>query len=123
MFAPVPAPFTKTVRGVAVPTIAIGVFEVDPDETEETVADALAAGYRHVDTAVAYGNEEEVGRGLARSGVDRGEVWVTTKVWMRDYAPPDLRASAEASLPRLGAEGIDRLLLHWPPGDRPGLPA
>jgi diketogulonate reductase-like aldo/keto reductase len=113
----VPAPFTKTVRGVAVPTIAIGVFEVDPGETEETVADALAAGYRHVDTAVAYGNEEEVGRALARSGVDRDDVWVTTKVWIEDFAPRDLRASAEASLRRLGIERIDLLLLHWPPQD------
>src|SRR3954465_2880795 len=112
-----PAPFRKTVRGVEVPTVAIGVFEVDPGETEETVADAVAAGYRHVDTAVAYGNEEEVGRGLQRSGVDRDEVWVTTKVWMRDYAPRDLRASAEASLRRLGIERIDLLLLHWPPTD------
>jgi diketogulonate reductase-like aldo/keto reductase len=113
----VPAPFTKEVRGVAVPTIAIGVFEVGPGETAETVADALAAGYRHVDTAVAYGNEEEVGRGLARSGVDRDEVWVTTKVWMDDYAPRDLRASAEGSLRRLGIDRIDLLLLHWPPKD------
>ena len=112
-----PAPFTKTVRGVAVPTIGIGVFEVDPGETEETVADALAAGYRHVDTAVAYGNEEEVGRGLKRSGVDRDEVWVTTKVWMNDFDPPDLRHSAEQSLRRLGIERIDLLLLHWPPTD------
>ena len=110
-----PAPLTKTVRDVAVPTIAIGVFEVNPGETEETVADALAAGYRHVDTAVAYGNEEEVGRGLARSGVDRGEVWATTKVWMAHYAPRDLRASAEGSLRRLGVERLDLLLLHWPP--------
>src|SRR5947207_2302953 len=110
-----PARSTKTVRGVAVPTIAIGVFEVDPGETEETVADALAAGYRHVDTAVAYGNEEEVGRGLARSGVDRDEVWVTTKVWIAHYAPRDLRASAEGSLRRLGVERLDLLLLHWPP--------
>jgi diketogulonate reductase-like aldo/keto reductase len=113
----VAAPFTKTVRGVAVPTIAIGVFEVDPGETEETVSDALAAGYRHVDTAVAYGNEEEVGRGLARSGVDRDEVWVTTKVWIADYAPRDLRASTEASLRRLGIDRIELLLLHWPPAD------
>jgi diketogulonate reductase-like aldo/keto reductase len=111
----VAAPESKTVRGVAVPTIAIGVFEVEPGETEETVADALAAGYRHVDTAVAYGNEEEVGRGLARSGVDRDEVWVTTKVWIDDFAPRDLRASAEGSLRRLGIDRIDLLLLHWPP--------
>jgi diketogulonate reductase-like aldo/keto reductase len=81
------------------------------------VADALAAGYRHVDTAVAYGNEEEVGRGLARSGVDPAEVWVTTKVWLNDYAPSDLRRSAEASLRRLGLDRIDLLLLHWPPPD------
>lgn len=109
------APFTKTVRGVEVPTIAIGVFEVEPGETEETVADALAAGYRHVDTAVAYGNEDEVGRGIARSGVDRDEIWVTTKVWIDDFAPDKLRASAEGSLKRLGIDRIDLLLLHWPP--------
>jgi diketogulonate reductase-like aldo/keto reductase len=112
-----PAPFTKTVRGVELPTIAIGVFEVDPGETEETVADALAAGYRHVDTAAAYGNEEEVGRGLARSGVDRDDVWVTTKVWIDDFAPDKLRGSAERSLRKLGIERIDLLLLHWPPRD------
>ena len=109
-----PAPFTKTVRGVEVPTVAIGVFEVDPGETEETVADALAAGYRHVDTAAAYGNEEEVGRGLARSDADP---WVTTKVWMGDLAPGDLRRSAERSLRKLDIERIDLLLIHWPPSD------
>lgn len=112
-----PAPFTKTIRGVEVPTIAIGVFEVEPGETEETVADALAAGYRHVDTAVAYGNEEEVGRGIARSGVDRDEIWVTTKVWIEDFAPDKLRASAEGSLRKLGIARLDLLLLHWPSPD------
>jgi diketogulonate reductase-like aldo/keto reductase len=112
-----PAPFTKTIRGVEVPTVAIGVFEVDPGETEETVADALAAGYRHVDTAAAYLNEEEVGRGLARSGVDRDEVWVTTKVWLSEFAPDKLRQSAERSLGWLGIDRIDLLLLHWPPQD------
>src|SRR3954464_2097148 len=110
-----PSPFTKTVRGVEIPTVAIGVFEVDPGETEETVADALAAGYRHVDTAAAYGNEEEVGRGLARSGVERDEIWVTTKVWIDDFPPDRLRRSAERSLRALGVERIDLLLLHWPP--------
>jgi diketogulonate reductase-like aldo/keto reductase len=113
----VPAPFTKTVRGVEVPTVAIGVFEVDPGETEETVADALAAGYRHVDTAAAYGNEGEVGRAIARSGVDRDELWVTTKVWIDDFPPDRLRHSAERSLRRLGVDRLDLLLLHWPPPD------
>lgn len=112
-----PAPFTKTVRGVEVPTVGIGVFEVAPEETEETVADAIAAGYRHVDTASAYGNEEEVGRGIARSGVDRDELWVTTKVWIDDFPPDKLRRSAETSLRRLGLDRLDLLLLHWPPPD------
>ena len=113
----VPAPFSKTVRGVEVPTIGIGVFEVDPAETEETVADAIAAGYRHVDTASAYGNEEEVGRGIKRAGVDPGELWVTTKVWIQDFPPERLRRSAERSLRLLGLERVDLLLLHWPPPD------
>ena len=112
-----PAPFTKTVRGIEVPTIGLGVFEVEPGETEEAVADALAAGYRHVDTASAYGNEEEVGRGLKSSGVDPDDVWVTTKVWLSDFAPGDLRSSAERSLRALGVERVDLLLLHWPPRD------
>lgn len=112
-----PAPPTKTVRGTAVPTIALGVFEVEPGETADAVADALAAGYRHVDTATAYGNEEEVGEGLRRSGVDRDEVWVTTKVWIDDFPPERLRRSAEGSLRRLGLDRIDLLLLHWPARD------
>jgi diketogulonate reductase-like aldo/keto reductase len=113
----VAAPFTKTVRGVAVPTVGLGVFEVDPARTAEAVADALAAGYRHVDTASAYGNEREVGEGMRRSGVDPSDVWVTTKVWIDDFPPELLRRSAERSLRRLGLERLDLLLLHWPPPD------
>src|SRR5919202_5724935 len=112
-----PAPATKTVRGVSVPTVALGVFEVDPHETAAAVADALAAGYRHVDTAAAYGNEEEVGRGIARSGVPAEDVWVTTKVWLDDLEPRRLRASAERSLRRLAVDRIDLLLVHWPAHD------
>ena len=117
-----PTPFTKTVRGVEVPTIGFGVFEVDPGETADAVADALAAGYRHVDTATAYGNESQVGEGIRRSGVDAGEVWVTTKVWIDDFAPDRLRRSAEGSLRRLGLDRIDLLLMHWPPGDFGAVP-
>jgi diketogulonate reductase-like aldo/keto reductase len=112
-----PAPPTKTVRGVEVPTVALGVFEVEPHETADAVADALAAGYRHIDTASAYGNEREVGEGLRRSGVDRDEVWVTTKVWIDDFPPERLRRSAEDSLRRLGLDRVDLLLLHWPARD------
>lgn len=112
-----PASSTKTVRGVEVPTIGFGVFEIDPGETADAVADALAAGYRHVDTASAYGNEREVGEGIRRSGVEPAEVWVTTKVWIDDFPPDRLRRSAEGSLQRLGLDRVDLLLLHWPPDD------
>jgi 2,5-diketo-D-gluconate reductase B len=83
------------------------------------VSDALAAGYRHVDTAAAYGNEAEVGRALAGSGVDRSEVWLTTKVWMDDLEPDALRASAERSLRALETDRVDLLLIHWPSPDVP----
>ena len=99
------------------PTVALGVFEVEPRETADAVADALAAGYRHIDTASAYGNEKEVGEGLRASGVDRDEVWVTTKVWIDDFAPSRLRNSAESSLRRLGIDRVDLLLMHWPAPD------
>jgi 2,5-diketo-D-gluconate reductase A len=112
-----PAPFTKTVRGVEVPTVGFGVFEIDPAETEEAVADALAAGYRHIDTAAMSDNEEQTGRGIARSGVDRDEIWVTTKVWTSEFGPERLRRSAETSLRKLGLDHVDLLLLHWPPED------
>ncbi|MQA80382.1 MAG: aldo/keto reductase [Streptosporangiales bacterium] len=83
-----------------------------------TVADAIAAGYRHVDTAVAYGNHEQVGDGIGRGGVDRDDLWITTKIWLADYAPEKLRASAEQSLKDLGVDHVDLLLLlHWPPAD------
>lgn len=112
-----PSSFTKAVRGVEVPTVGLGVFEIEPRETADAVADAIAAGYRHVDTAAIYGNEREVGEGLRRSGVDRDEVWVTTKVWVDSFAPERLRRSAESSLRRLGLDHVDLLLLHWPPED------
>ena len=112
---PATAPFTKTVRGVEIPTIGFGVVEIDPGETEDAVADALSAGYRHIDTASMYENEEEVGRGLKASGVDREDIWVTTKVWMEDLAPDDLRASAERSLSKLGLDHVELLLI---PGRR-----
>ena len=110
-----PAAATKSIRGIEVPTIGLGVFEVEPSETADVVADALAAGYRHIDTASAYGNESEVGEGIRRAGVDPAQIWVTTKVWIDDFPPERLRRSAERSLSKLGLDRIDLLLLHWPP--------
>jgi diketogulonate reductase-like aldo/keto reductase len=109
-------PFTTTVRGVDVPTIGYGTWEVEGDDAVEGVSDALVAGYRHLDTAYIYGNEELVGEGIARSGVARDDFWLTTKVWKDAYAPDDVRASAERSLRSLRTDHLDLLLLHWPVG-------
>ena len=109
-----PAPFTKTIRGVEVPTVGLGVFEVEPRETADAVADAIAAGYRHVDTASAYGNEREVGEGLRASGVPRNDVFVVTKVWPSHFAPRELLRAAKESLVKLRLSEVDLLLLHWP---------
>lgn len=110
--------FTKTIRGIDVPTLGIGTWEVTGDTATDTVADAIAAGYRHVDTAVAYGNHLQVAEGIRRGGVDRDELWLTTKIWLRDYAPDRLRTSAEQALKDLGVDYVDLLLLHWPPRDQ-----
>jgi 2,5-diketo-D-gluconate reductase B len=100
-----------------IPTIGFGTWRLSGRECEEGVADALAAGYRHVDTAAVYGNEREVGRGLAASGVDRADVWLTTKVWPDDLAPERVRASLEGSLARLGSDYVDLYMIHWPNPD------
>ena len=107
------------VDGVAVPMLGFGTYKLTGDACVEAVADALALGYRHVDTAAMYGNEAEVGAGLRRSGVPRADVFVTTKVWHTDLAPADVRRSAEASLRALGTDHVDLLLVHWPTPDVP----
>lgn len=97
-----------------IPKIGFGTWRLAGRDCEEGVADALSAGYRHVDTAAMYDNEEEVGRGLRASPVDRGDVWLTTKVWPDDLEPERLRASLEGSLRRLATDYVDLLLIHWP---------
>lgn len=109
-------PFTTTVRGVEVPTLGYGTWEVEGNDAVEGVRDALDAGYRHVDTAFAYGNEELVGEGIARSGVARDDFWLTTKVLQDELAPDQVRHSAERSLRALRTDHLDLLLLHWPVG-------
>jgi 2,5-diketo-D-gluconate reductase B len=97
-----------------IPALGFGTWRLSGRECEEGVTDAIGIGYRHVDTAAMYGNEEEVGRGIAASGVDRGEVWLTTKVWPDDLAPERVRASLEGSLRRLGTDYVDLFMIHWP---------
>jgi 2,5-diketo-D-gluconate reductase B len=97
-----------------VPKLGFGTWRLSGRDCSDGVADALAAGYRHVDTASMYGNEGDVGRGLRASGVDRSEVFLATKVWPDDLAPDRVRASLERSLRELGTDYVDLFLIHWP---------
>ncbi|MFW6437037.1 MAG: aldo/keto reductase, partial [Halococcoides sp.] len=97
------------------PTFGLGTWEnEDPDQCAESVATALEAGYRHVDTAQIYENEAAVGEGIARANVDREEVFLATKIWTRNLAPDDVKETAQASLDRLGVESVDLCYVHWP---------
>ena len=98
--------------GATVPQLGFGVFQVDPDEAERVVGEALEAGYRHIDTAAIYGNEDGVGRAIAGSGIDRDELFVTTKLWNNRHN--DAPAALRESLDKLGLEQVDLYLVHWP---------
>lgn len=100
-----------------VPSLGYGTFQLSVDETQDCVATALEVGYRHIDTAQAYGNEEQVGRALAASSVNRDDVFLTTKVQRTNARREDVLASAQESVTRLGVDHVDLLLLHWPAGD------
>ncbi|WP_029090026.1 aldo/keto reductase [Brevibacterium album] len=100
--------------GKTIPQLGFGVFKVDPAETERIVTDALAAGYRHIDTAAIYGNEEGVGAALAKSGIPREELFVTTKLWNDRRGAEDARAALNESLSKLGLDHVDLYLIHWP---------
>jgi 2,5-diketo-D-gluconate reductase A len=99
---------------VAIPQLGYGVFQVPPKETEEVVARALQAGYRHIDTAAAYRNEGPVGQAIHASGLDRGEIFVTTKCWNDDQGYEQAKRACKASLERLELEHLDLYLIHWP---------
>jgi 2,5-diketo-D-gluconate reductase A len=105
-------------NGVTMPSLGFGVFQVpDPAECERAVTGALEAGYRLIDTASAYLNEEAVGRAIASSGVPRDEVFVTTKLWVQDAGYDSAKAAFQRSLDRLGLERLDLYLIHQPFGD------
>jgi diketogulonate reductase-like aldo/keto reductase len=105
----------KLNSGVEIPLLGLGVFQTPPGRvTQEAVKFALKVGYRHVDTASLYGNEEDVGRGVRGSGVPREEVFVTTKLWNSDHGYDSALSACERSLRRLGLGYIDLYLIHWP---------
>ncbi|MFT4234276.1 MAG: aldo/keto reductase [Microbacterium sp.] len=104
--------------GYSIPQLGFGVFKLPQDETERIVTEALEVGYRHIDTASIYGNEEGVGRAIAASGIPRNELFVTTKLYNDDQAGDRPDAAIHASLERLGLDYVDLYLVHWPAPER-----
>ena len=100
--------------GVVMPAMGFGVFQNPPEATADAVAEALRVGYRLIDTAAAYGNERGVGEGIRRSGLDRSEVFIETKIWISDYGYEETLHSFTKSAGKLGVDQIDLLLLHQP---------
>jgi diketogulonate reductase-like aldo/keto reductase len=102
------------IDGEEIPQLGFGVFQVPPGETEVAVARALEAGYRHIDTAAAYRNEAGVGLAIRASGLERGEIFLTTKCWNEDQGYEQARRACHASLKQLEMDHIDLYLIHWP---------
>ena len=100
------------------PVLGLGTWENDdPAQCTESVANALDAGYRHVDTAQIYGNEAAVGEGIAKSDVDREDIFLASKVWIDELAPADVASSTRESLDKLGVDAVDLMYVHWPAGE------
>ena len=100
--------------GNTIPQLGFGVFLIEPNDTSEAVEEALEIGYRHIDTAEMYGNEKEVGEAIRASGLDRGEVFVTSKLSNAFHEPDDARRAFEGTLSELGFDYVDLFLIHWP---------
>ena len=104
-------------NGVKMPKLGYGVYQTPPEETERCVLDAIRIGYRSIDTAQAYGNEEGVGNAMVKCGLPREDLFITTKIWISNYGYEKAKASIEESLKKLQTGYIDLLLLHQPFGD------
>ena len=105
-------------NGVEMPILGLGVYQLtEPGECERVVSEALELGYRSIDTAASYRNEEAVGRAIAASGIPRDELFITSKVWIQDAGEKPARAAFERSLERLGLDYLDLYLIHQPMGD------
>ncbi len=100
--------------GTSIPQLGFGVYQVPPDDTAATLAQAFEVGYRHIDTAQMYGNEEGVGQAIRESGLDRADLYVTTKLNNGFHRPDDARRAIDDSLARLGLDQVDLFLIHWP---------
>ena len=100
--------------GNEIPQLGFGVWQVPAEDTAEAVAKALDVGYRHIDTAEMYGNEQGVGDGIRASGIDRGDIYITSKLDNGDHKPDDARRAIETTLEKLGSRHLDLFLIHWP---------
>jgi 2,5-diketo-D-gluconate reductase A len=103
--------------GTSIPQLGFGVFRVEPSSAQRVVEDALEVGYRHIDTAAAYNNEEQVGAAIAASGIPRSELFITTKLANPDHRSGEIVEAFDASLSRLGLDYVDLYLIHWPMPD------
>ena len=104
----------QTIKGEKVPALGLGTWRLSGEECRRVVERALALGYRHIDTAQMYRNEDEVGKGMQSSGVNREEVFLTTKVWPSDFSYKRIIETTRESLKRLRTDRVDLLLMHWP---------
>ena len=100
--------------GSTIPQLGFGVFQIEPQDTVEAVREALRIGYRHIDTAEMYGNEKEVGEAIRDSGLDRGDIFVTSKLNNSFHEPADARKAFDDTLSDLGTDYVDLFLIHWP---------
>jgi 2,5-diketo-D-gluconate reductase A len=107
-------PVIELNNGDSIPQLGFGVFQIDPEDTARAVAEALKVGYRHIDTAEMYGNESGVGEGIRAAGLDRSEVYVTSKLNNSFHRPDDARRAFERTLGELGFDYVDLFLIHWP---------
>ena len=109
--------YVTLTNGVKMPQLGYGVYQVSKGECERCVLDALKVGYRHIDTAQSYFNEEEVGNAIKKSGISREEIFITTKVWIEHYGYEQTKKSVFESMQKLKVDYIDLVLLHQPVGD------
>ncbi|MBA2441220.1 MAG: aldo/keto reductase [Rubrobacter sp.] len=109
----------QTIKGESVPSLGLGTWRMSGRQCEAAVEKALALGYRHIDTARMYGNETEVGRAIRSSGVDRGEIFLTTKLWTDDFTAERVPRATRESLEELSTDYVDLLLMHWPSSSVP----
>ena len=110
---------TITANGATIPAIGFGTWQIEGDECIQCVEHALKTGYNHIDTAAAYGNEAEVGKGIKASGIPRDTIFITTKIWRSETSGSKLIKAAEESLRKLDIAQLDLLLLHWPTPETP----